>query len=621
MDLLNQKQERKLVYIALAVFALVMIVLAITTDGTGDWGDAISHYFYSRYAFAYPEHFLNHWAKPLFVLFTAPIAQGGFLAMKLFNVALLVTNTYLAWRVGCALHIPNAWLAIFPMMTAPMNISHTLSGLTEPMFAFWLILGILWYLEKRESQAVLWLSFLPFVRSEGLIIFCVLVIFLALKKQWRLIPLLAVGHLVYSVVGYPYYQDFLWVFNKMSYATVNGAYGSGTFWHYANKMNEVVGDFQSYLLVIGLLAGGVRLLQFYLGRASFPKNELWLLYGISVAYFLAHSIFWYFGIFNSFGLTRVFIGVLPLYALLIVQAFNFVVQWIPSLKIQLGLATALTLSLFYYLDKGIDINFHLAPASHQKGQRVLIEKYAAQYPDYIYYVDALHPALVLDIDWFDVTQHRHTPQLFTGEPIPAKSLVLWDDWFAAYEYNTPLEDLMEDPRFQLIECLETGYEWENPKKKNCLFVFDSTYADKRLLLEENFENSALASLDTTYSKSGKYSQKLYNAAAFSQSFSGWMNSFQHQKEAKIRVSCWAYLPKSSVPSSAIAVISFESFGKSFSYNTQAIFSEKDSVGVWKYVSFEQVIPEPKQMRDIVKTYIWNPSANPIYIDDLRVEWE
>ena len=217
---MNQTQENRIVYSTLGVFGLVMVWLAVTTKGTGDWGDAIYHYLFAKYAFIHPENFLNHWAKPVFVLFAAPIAQGGFVAMKLFNVALLLGSTWLAWRLGKALDISNSWLVIFPMMTAPMNISHVLSGLTEPLFAFWLMSGIYLFVKKKPFFAVLLLSFLPFVRSEGLIVFCVLAIYLILKRWWYLLPLLAIGHIVYSLVGYFYYQDFLWVFNKMPYATI-----------------------------------------------------------------------------------------------------------------------------------------------------------------------------------------------------------------------------------------------------------------------------------------------------------------------------------------------------------------------------------------------------------------
>ena len=208
-----------------------MLSLAFIANGTGDEGDSVSHYLYSRYAFAHPENFLNHWAKPVFVLLTAPIAQGGFTAMKLFNIALIITTILLTVKVGKMLEIQNMWIAVFAMIFAPMNISLTLSGLTEPLFACWMMFGIYLLVKEEPLPAILWLSFLPFVRSEGLIVFCVLTIYILLKKYWHLLPLLSFGHIVYGIIGYFYYGDFWWIFNKMSYATPISAYGSGKLFH------------------------------------------------------------------------------------------------------------------------------------------------------------------------------------------------------------------------------------------------------------------------------------------------------------------------------------------------------------------------------------------------------
>ncbi len=621
MPILEKKKENLLVAISLFLFTMTMIWLAFTTKGTGDWGDAIYHYLFSRFAFAHPENFLNHWAKPVFVLLTAPVAQGGFIAMKVFNVALLVGSSWFAWRVGKLLAVPNAWLVVFPLMTAPMNISHTLSGLTEPMFAFWLIVGIYWFVKEKPFSAVLWLSFLPFVRSEGLIVFCVVLIYLVLKNWWKYIPVLAVGHLVYSLVGYFYYQDFLWVFTKMPYATVKGAYGSGEFWHYANKMHQVMGDFLPILLLIGLLAGAIRLVKFWLKKDTFSIDELWLIYGVSVAFFLAHSIFWRFGIFNSFGLTRVFMGVLPLYALIIVQGVNLVLHPIKKTTIHLPLIGLLVATMFFYLDKKIDLHFHLAPTSSQKGQNELIEKYASQYEGYMYYFDAIHPSLALDLDWFDPNKHRYTPQLFTGEPIPSKSLVLWDDWFSLDESNIPLENLTNDKRFRLIECLETGYDWEHPKKKNCLFEFDSTYANATMLLDRDFETRKKWT-DTTIVKSGAASFRMDKQQEFSPGFTGWLSSFHVVKEPVIRLSCWVYLPENINPAThaAKAVISFESNYKAVAYHAKPIFQEGDQRGKWKRIVYEQPIIKNTLMNDVVRVYIWNPDPTTIYIDDMKVDW-
>ncbi len=614
---------RKLVSISLLIFAAAMVVLAFVANGTGDEGDSVFHYLFSRFAFEHPENFLNHWAKPVFVLFTAPIAQGGFIAMKLFNIALLIATIWLTWKSSLKLNIPNAWLVIFPIMFAPMNISHTLSGLTEPMFAFWLMVGIYLFLSEKNVSAVLWLSFLPFVRSEGLIVFCVVILYLLIKRHWKLLPLLAVGHIVYSLIGFFHYGDFLWVFNKMTYATLNGSYGSGPLWHFADNMHVVIGDLQPVLLIFGVLVGGIRLLQYWLGKAPFSKDELWLVYGIAIAYFIAHSLYWYLGIFNSFGLMRVMIGVIPLFAIIIVQGLNYLISLLSEnaqtrFRNPLLFSMAGLMLVFLFLKLDYQRDLELKPI--QRGQKQLQEKYGERYKGYTHHFDAIYPAVVFDTDWFDAMSHRENGQLFSGEPIPSKSIAIWDSWFSVQEGKIPLSKFEEDPRFKLIECVNIE---ENGNKKTCLFEFDSTFANAQILLKTGFEEEAdLTFSDSTKVKSGKFSKILGKKKAFSKSFTGWINSFLHVPNPTVKMTCWAYLPKGieKREHGARGVISFESALKSFDYHADPIFAPDAQPGEWHFVEMERPIPNYKMIKDKVKVYIWNPDQTEILIDDLEVSW-
>ena len=596
-----------------------MVILAFVANGTGDEGDSISHYLHSRFAFEHPENFLNHWAKPVFVLLTAPIAQGGFTAMKLFNIVLIIISTILMVKVGRQLNIQNVWIAVFAMIFAPMNISLTLSGLTEPLFACWMMFGIYLLIKEKPIPAILWLSFLPFVRSEGLIIFCVLTIYILLKKYWYLLPLLTFGHIVYGVVGYFYYGDFWWIFNKMSYATPSSAYGSGDLFHFANNMHQVLGDFLPVLLVIGILAGGVKMFNYLFCKGYFSKEEMWLVYGIGVAYFIAHSLFWYLGIFNSFGLMRVMVGVLPLYALIMAQGINWICGFLKTSHqpyAHYTIVAAMAIFLFLRLNYKRDLNLK----EIQIGQTNLANKYADQYKDYTLYFDAPHIALAFDKDRFDSRESRYTPQILTGEPIAKKSIVIWDSWFSKTDYNVPLKKLMDSPKLKLIECEKTG----NPKKpkQSCLFEVKPEYTNKKILMFEDFESeSSKEFLDTTIFKSGKHSRWVGEKKKFSKSFTGWINAFTYESNPELMASCWVYLPEGIAPEThpAQLTISFESAYNSFNFNKKRIFEKGDLPG-WKKVSFSAAVPKYKLIKDKIKVYVWNPDKRNIFIDDFQVKW-
>jgi hypothetical protein len=441
-------------YAGLLVFGVWIVDLAFSWPGTADDADAVFHFLYSQSAFDHPEHFLNHWAKPVFVLFTAPFAQFGMIGLKLYNILMLLGTMFLTWKIGRHLGIHHAWIAALVVATAPMSIYNTLSGLTEPMFAFWLLVGVWFFVKRKWWPAVIWISFLPFVRSEGLIVFCVLVIYLLVMRKWWMIPFLMIGHVVYGAIGYFLYEDFLWVFRKMSYATLNGAYGSGPWDHFITNLPKVIGVLWSILLVTGLVMGAIWWLapivsqkaksffKKWIGK-SISQDELWLVYGIFVAYFVAHSLFWYLGIFNSYGMLRVLIGVFPMVGLIIARLLHPIWELLPKRPVWLSLLPAgllIPLSIIS-LNGNFSKSWHLDLTHGQRAFKMAKDALWPQYEDYTLYYDAIYPAMLFEHDWFEPENHRMIKQVLSGEPVPEKSLVFWDNVFAELDGRIPLEKL------------------------------------------------------------------------------------------------------------------------------------------------------------------------------------
>ena len=89
MLVLKNISEIKLVTLIMGAWFIVLCLVAIFTNGTGDAGDSVQHYLFSKSAFKHPELFLDHWAKPIFVLLSAPFAQLGFVGMKIFNCLII----------------------------------------------------------------------------------------------------------------------------------------------------------------------------------------------------------------------------------------------------------------------------------------------------------------------------------------------------------------------------------------------------------------------------------------------------------------------------------------------------------------------------------------------------
>ena len=100
--------EKRLTHIGIALCFILLCIIALVANGTGDDGDSIAHYMYSRYAFVHPEYFFNHWAKPLFVLISASFAQFGLVGVKLMNVLALTLSLILTYQLARNWRIPHA---------------------------------------------------------------------------------------------------------------------------------------------------------------------------------------------------------------------------------------------------------------------------------------------------------------------------------------------------------------------------------------------------------------------------------------------------------------------------------------------------------------------------------
>ncbi len=452
---MNNQKNKGILAATFAFFALCCFI-AFRYDGTGDTGDAVQHFLYAQYAFKHPENFFNHWAKPLFTLVAAPFAQFGFVGIKIFNSLNAALTLYLTFRIAQKLRMPNAWLAFLILATCSQFFTLIFSGLTEHFSALLLVAAIYLFLTKKYVFATLIVSFLPFVRSEGLLLIGVTTLFLIAEKRLRVLPLLAVGHVVYAVAGWFVFHDFLWVFNRITYATLS-AYGHGTWFHFIEKLYYGTGLPQFILWIVGIVG-----IFFYFFKKNTPpqyKRIFGLIYGYFFALLIAHSAFWYFGIFNSFGLARVMNTVMPEFALIALLGFNLLTNSITSEKIKIAVQTMLILAIA------------LMPFSHNPAA-IFFPKMFIRTPDQlilgevtryiqekmpdncIFYSNPCVP-FYLNRDPYDPSVSRITPRLKEGN-LPEKSVVVWDNLFSVLDHNLTLEMLRQDARFEEIRTWETA---------------------------------------------------------------------------------------------------------------------------------------------------------------------
>jgi hypothetical protein len=614
------KQPESRPYVVLCIVTFIMALIALIAEGTGDDGDGVYHYLFARYAFEHPSNFFNHWAKPLFVMVAAPFAQLGITGVKLLNVAFWGIQIYCAIRIAEHFGIKRLWLLPVFAIMAPMNVTHTLSGLTEPMFAAWFAISVLLLLRRQYLAAYILFSFLPFVRSEGLIILCPLLLYALWRRHYQYILLFPLGHVVMAVAGKPIHDDYWWIFNKMTYRGLVSAYGSGPWDHFINNLPSVIGIALCVLLVAGLLYGFFKLVaggRWF--RDELARDEAWLVYGMFLSYFVAHTIFWWKGMFNSFGLMRVLLGIMPAILLICLGGCNTILDGFLMIHrraapvVLATLLAGLAWSFFGRLNWEADFGLNAAQRSLYKASDAVLQKFPNT-SDNIYYIEAYAAAIPLDLDIFDLYRTREASRLFSGEPVLPNSIVVYDHWFFGHEARVPLEKLMQDKRLELIGVYEGTTIMDKEHLTHVFYVRPDAVSDKWAL---EYKYVTLSEDPKVIDIAGRRAVVVDRTHPYSPGLNAGLGSFA--KEGSLRISFDAYCEKEGSQLPGHFVFSAETNYQSYYWNNHNLQNDSLSAKTWKTYEFIEKLPREKGDKDKILIYYWNDSETPVYIDNFKIE--
>ncbi|MCB2206941.1 MAG: hypothetical protein KQH67_01485 [Bacteroidetes bacterium] len=440
--------KNRLISILLVFYAVIATLTILFFDGTGDAGDSIHHYLFARYAPIHPELYFNHWAKPVYVLLASPFSQFGFVGVKIFNVIVSGLTIYFTYLISQKLQLRNAIISAVILISIPLFFVLTFSGLTEPLFALFISIGLYALLQNKYITAAVIISFLPFIRSEGLIILGIFALYFLIQKKWKFIPWLLFGHIVYSVAGFFVYHDFFWIFNKIPYAHLSSTYGSGELFHFVEELIYVLGVPIYVLFWLGIISIVWKTIK---KKVSY---EIFILVFLGfLAFLVAHSLFWYLGIFNSMGLLRVFIGVVPLMAIISLMGLNLITEEIfknnkIAKRVIQGLFIVYVL-IFPFTSNPAAINWKKdlnLSADQQSALRVadFIDQHKNADQRFIF----AHPYLseVLHLDHFDVNQRLELTNDIINQTKKG-DIIIWENWFAVVEHDVKKESLDGNSEF------------------------------------------------------------------------------------------------------------------------------------------------------------------------------
>lgn len=426
---------------SLLICSAISITILLLFNGTGKEADSIEHYLFAKYAIEHPKLFLDHWAKPIFTLLAAPFAQFGFIGVKLFNVLCSLFSAYFIVKIAHALDLKYSGLAAIFYFIFPLSFLTTYSGLTEPLFALFLSWSLFLVLKKKYLFAASLISFCPFIRSEGLVIIGVFALFFMLNRNWKAIALLCLGHLTMGIVGSFIYGNILWVFTKIPYASLSSGYGKGSLLHFVIQFHKIPGLPLSILFWIGFISIWYKTI-----KSRDYKSPIFIIVFIGfIAFFIAHSLFWYFGIFHSMGLKRVFAAITPFIAILSLMGFNHFSLFNTKYKNNLILLSLLAIIFIFPFTSNHaaveweKLNLSNAQLTAKKVTSYIKSKDLDQHR--FIYADPYLGEL-MSIDPYDKARRQILSPLILKK-LKKGDLIIWDNWHSVVDFKVGVNDLLK----------------------------------------------------------------------------------------------------------------------------------------------------------------------------------
>ncbi len=310
------------------------------------------HYWNLRSSLIEPKDGLTSWARPVYVLLMIFPALAGLVTVRIFTAFITILLVWQTMRLADDLKLERARLAGCFLILQPLVFALASDTMTEIPMALGLTIAIRWWLAKRYASSFLLMSFLPFVRPEGLLLAPVWGLLLLLLPYDKEHPsffarigigaLLGTGTICLIIACYFLAGDWLYYLHAWSWQL--GFINRGPLWHHITNWPYYCGPVLLILFLFGIKSS--------LRRAMMLP---WLCWAVV---FGSHSILFYFGLFGSVGLMRIMATTASITALICLEGWNTLArmkrfsQFLPDAQrlvtVSVLMLAALFVMAFYY---------------------------------------------------------------------------------------------------------------------------------------------------------------------------------------------------------------------------------------------------------------------------------
>jgi len=525
------------------------------------------------------------------------------------------------------------------------------TALTEILFSFVLVLAVFLFLRGNHIASAIMISFIPFARTEGFIMFPVFLLALWRARQFRAMPFLATGIVFFSLAGCFYFRDLFWVFTQFPYPVTyhHPVYNQGgSLWHFVEARDYILG----LPLEILFLAGIVVIFRGFFSRDRIHRvrsGSLFMLVLFPFLFYVAfHAVLYWKAMGGSMGLERVLAAVLPLAGLVALAGYNGLEAiWGFNKYFRAAIMTMILAAVIVTPFRTYIFPYPLSPEEETIRNAASWLKTSSLNGRLFFYTDNNVPY------YMDVDPYQESPVLCSTiatckalDTLPAGSVLVWDAHFGANESKIPLDSLLSKPRQQLVnyfrpvepwitfggyryECyitktMQPGQLADNRSIRDSLMEASDVKDRVQTIFDRGFELPGDA-WDTTYLcrdivHRGRFSFIMDGRTEFGPGPCVKVSSLADKRsKSAICAAVYIFLPNRVSASGTLLVISFESKGKSYSYSSVNLNDRHFGINRWNRVSVSADLPEFRLPDDLLKVYIWNPGKQRFYMDDLMVD--
>ncbi|MCX6244914.1 MAG: hypothetical protein NTU98_09435 [Bacteroidetes bacterium] len=641
------KTEKYLVPILLLSLLIVFLTIAFVSEGYYGGADNINHYLIARYSFQYPVLFFHGWGRPLYTILSSPFAQFGFMGIKVFNSLLAVLTLWIGYLTAKKLGYSPPILILVMIAFMPVYFIMIFTALTEILAGFVLILSVYLFFRGKYIASAVVISFIYFARSEAMIFYPIFLAAYLFKKQFKAIPFLFLGILLFTVVGGIYFRDFLWLIHKFPYPIHSEIYKEhGPLLHFFTKRDELFGLPLEILLVLGIILIFVQLFSKKKDVRNQPFFELVLLLAPFAGFFAMHSVLYWKALGGSIGYIRVITTVIPLASLICLKGYDLIDQQLKKIPFIRYIFMAL-ISCWII---SVALKTYVVPVQLSEDEKIIKNVAGwfknSEYANHLVYYTDPNFAFYADLDPYD--ESRDVPIFHAANlhNVPDSAILVWDSHFGPNENAIPRDSVIHNPRYRILKVLTPfkekitlgGYPYEvlvllrlpagqlfdnQEFLKNLKERDDLSWKEIKSFsndFETPLQGMNSSKLTTETAHSGKSSYRMDEATEFSPGFLIQCSELKKNQGAlKVRVSLFILTPTLIDTDQPSLIVSLDDKKTSYDYNFKSLRLMNLSVNQWTQVEYEVNLVPVHAGTDMLKVYIYNPGKNLFFIDDLKVD--